>query len=56
MPATRTYVVSQTREVQVSADSLQNAIIIAGVAFDGVDTPDIIKDIKETDISAREAY
>lgn len=62
MPAQRTFVVSQTREVQISAGSLQDAIVLAGFVFDGEKLPTdrprgyVAKDVKETDLSAREAY
>lgn len=72
MPVIRNYVVSQTREVNVRANSLTDAIRIAGVAFNNgqnsdssaryiqENIPGIWGDtttpVKETDITARESY
>ena len=70
MPIINNYVVTQTREVSVRANSLEDAIRLAGIAFEkgqntegGIMSDD--KDnvwgnttsrIKETDLGAREAY
>lgn len=70
MPEIRYYVVEQTREVKVTANTLVDAVRIASEAFEkGQNSDNAVKNpelegvwgntttpVKETDIHAREAY
>jgi hypothetical protein len=61
MPEMVSYVVTQTREVKITANSAADAVVVATATFDHKLKPDEIwghatTDVRITDISAREAY
>jgi uncharacterized iron-regulated protein len=60
MPPLRRYIVTQTREVKVSATNLIDAVTLADRVLKGEKKPDdqinVISDIREVDVNVREDY
>ena len=67
MPIVNHYVVEQTREVKITANSLESALLLAQQTFRGTESTEVDEKpvtvwghptgpIKETDVHVRESY